>query len=148
MRTPAIFHQNIFNVFEIRIVRRSIIDMKGKIGRIASIAWAKPNVITFYKTMRHKETEPLREPAMIAQWQEQIKNAVSAVTGRAINAMKSEGMRIEKTLIGDIKKRINGRKKRDCGAITENIDVLRTHYTWVKNLERAIISTGVPEWLL
>jgi superfamily II DNA or RNA helicase len=106
------------------------------------------DVITFYKTMRHKETEPLREPAMIAQWQEQIKNAVSAVTGRAINAMKSEGMRIEKTLIGDIKKRINGRKKRDCGAITENIDVLRTHYTWVKNLERAIISTGVPEWLL
>jgi hypothetical protein len=104
-------------------------------------------VINAYQQMRHVQMEPFREPAIIAQWKEQVNVAVSVVAGLAINSMKINGARIEKTLPGDIKKRINSRKKRDCGAITENIEVCKTHYSWIKNLEKTIISSGVPEWL-
>ena len=58
-----------------------------------------------------------------------------------------ESGRFNKGLVGDIKKRINGRKKRDLGAITEDVEVCKRHYQWIKNLETQLINEGIPSWL-
>jgi hypothetical protein len=54
---------------------------------------------------------------------------------------------MDKGLIGDIKKRINTRKKRALGAVDRDVENLRRHYNWLKNLENQLSQEGLPSWL-
>ena len=54
---------------------------------------------------------------------------------------------MDKGLIGDIKKRINTRKKRALGAVDRDVENLRRHYGWIKSLESELMQQGVPSWL-
>ena len=108
--------------------------------------WDK--VIDLAVVMRTKQAEAMDEKSVIMQWQDAVKNASTSVTGRIIRMMTASGGRFEKSLPGDIKKRLMFAKKRACGAITEDIDVCRRHYDWLKALEVQLIDTGVvPAWL-
>ncbi len=110
--------------------------------------WDK--IINMYKSMRAKEADQIGEKERIMQWQDSVKQALRVVTGRVIRLAKSDGrnQRDEKSYAGDVKKRINGEKKRACGSITEDEDVCKSHYKWLKELESELISKGVPSWLL
>ncbi len=101
-----------------------------------------------YLEMRKRDAREHDEKAIIGQWRDSVKNAVSVVTGRAMRMMTADGVRPQKGLAGDIKTRINTEKKKCCGAITEDIGVCKKHYTWVKNVERNLIERGLPQWLM
>ena len=107
------------------------------------------NVIDLYKMMRSKEASQFNETAIIKQWQGSVENAVSAVTGIVVTLMKTTGSRVERTLIGDVKKRINTRKKIACGAMEPQIEVCKKHWHWTKALEKQLRETRkLPPWLV
>ena len=137
--------QLMLKVMESTGMQSPAMDFSAMHGNLDHPGWK--DVISTYQAMRHKETEPLREPAIIAQWQDSIKAALSIVTSAAIKTITANGGRIEKSLPGDLKKKINSRKKRDCGALVENLDICKAHYAWLKRLDATIRSEGVPAWL-
>ena len=101
-----------------------------------------------YIKMRDVEARAYNEKAVVAQWQDAVEGAVSNVANVTIKLMAIAGARIEKSLVGDIKKRINTRKKASCGAIAPEIEVLRTHYAWTVALAKQLRGTKeLPAWL-
>ena len=105
------------------------------------------NVIELFKRMRQIEAAQHNEKSRIEQWRESVDAALSLVTSRVIKAMQRNGQRIEKSLPGDIKKRINQKKKTILGAVVKDQDILRKHYQWLQRLEASIIESGIPAWL-
>jgi superfamily II DNA or RNA helicase len=92
------------------------------------------------------------QTAIHAQKMDQIEAAVSKIAGLIVRRMTANGMRIERTLVGDLKKRINGRKKHHMGSVKEADDAgLDAHWEWLKKLEQSILLehglNGVPSWL-
>lgn len=84
----------------------------------------------------------------IRQWQDQLNSALSGVAGHVVQTMKRNGARIERSLVGDIKKRINSRKKYDLGPVDADIETLTKHYQWLQRLDKSIHETGeIPTWL-
>lgn len=99
------------------------------------------------RKMRSQDAAVHNERSVILQWEEAVKNATSTVTGNAIRLMSKGGIRVDKSLIGDIKKRVNSRKKRDLGTAEKTVDSLRAHYQWLTNINGRFESEGVPQWL-
>lgn len=99
-----------------------------------------------YSAMRAKEAEQFNERSILEQWQNQVTNALNVVTHRVIKTISP--VRIEKSLSGDIKKRINGRKKRALGEIKKDVETYRLHYQWLQNLDSEIVfNRKIPTWL-
>lgn len=105
------------------------------------------HLMELYRWARRQECQEHNEKAIIEQWNDSVTLSLSVVTGRVIKAMQKNGHRVDKSLAGDIKKRINTEKKKDIGEVKRNIDVLRKHYKWLQSLEVTIIDRGVPSWL-
>ena len=106
------------------------------------------SLVELFRQMRSQEAEVHNERAKIEQWRENVKGALTVVSGRVIKAMQRNGQRIDKSLAGDIKRRINGHKKSVLGEVTNDVDMLKKHYQWLQNLEATIIESGVlPSWL-
>jgi hypothetical protein len=103
--------------------------------------------LELYRRMRRQEAERFNDRAVVEQWCEAVSGALSVVTRRTAQLMTTPGVRIDKGLIGDIKKRINSRKKRVLGAVDRDVENLRRHYGWLKNLENQLIQEGLPSWL-
>jgi superfamily II DNA or RNA helicase len=99
------------------------------------------------RMLRCKQAERFNEESQINRLKEAVNNALSVVASRVIKLTTHEGSRFEKSLVGDIKRKINTMKKRCCGAITEDIENCKKHYQFLKNLEVEIIDKGVPKWL-
>lgn len=98
--------------------------------------------------MRTQEAEIHNERSVILQWEEAVKAAVSTATGNAIRLLTKSGMRIDRTLIGDIKKRVYSRKKRDLGAAEKSVESLQRHYQWLLGLNQQMTNEEVvPQWL-
>ena len=101
-----------------------------------------------YRNMRKSESRAFNEQSVIEQWQESVKNAVSSLTGKIVRLKTSSGScTFEKSLIGDIKRNINARKKYDLGELRRDVEILRKHYQWVVQLEKNIKESGLPIWL-
>ena len=77
-----------------------------------------------------------------------VNKALSVVASLVIRLTSTPGSRREKSIAGDIKKRINSRKKLECGKVTEDVETLNRHYSWLKRLETELVEGGVPQWLL
>lgn len=108
--------------------------------------WAK--AVEGVRRMRTEEAEALNEKSIIVQWKDSVDNALSVVSGNVIRIAKSNGMRVDKAFVSDLKRRINGRKKRDLGPIAVNVDVYRRHYEWLKRLEDQMkTNREIPSWL-
>lgn len=120
---------------------------KSDLDNPESEVWGK--AMEGVRKMRTAEAEQMNEKSTIKQWKDSVDNALSVVAGNVIKMAKSKGLRVEKSFFGDVKKRINGRKKREIGAIEVDVDVYRKHYEWLKRLETQLKVTRVmPEWLL
>lgn len=106
------------------------------------------HAINGVRKMREQEAAIHNEKSTIKQWEESVNNALSVVTGNVIKLLKKSGTRIDKSLVGDLKKRINGRKKRDIGVKEKNIDSCKLHYAWLKRLDAELkANQEVPTWL-
>jgi len=103
--------------------------------------------LEIYKRMRREESERFNDRANVEQWSEAVNNALGALSRRAIALMLAPGVRPDKGLAGDVRKRINSRKKRALGAVDKDIANLRRHYGWLKELEQRLIGEGLPSWL-
>ena len=103
--------------------------------------------LELYKRMRREEAEQFNDRSVVEQWGEAVGNALSAVSRRAVQAMLMPGVRMDKGLMGDVKRRINSRKKRALGAVDKDVANLRRHYSWLKDLESQLIEGGLPSWL-
>jgi len=99
------------------------------------------------KMMRSQEAELLNEKSVILQWEDSVKGAMTATTGNVIGMMTLSGTRVEKSMIGDIKKRINTRKKRDIGSAERTVQSLKKHYQWIASLNNTLAVEGLPLWL-
>ena len=97
--------------------------------------------------MRMKEAESFNGKAETMQWEVSVNGLVSTLTGQIVKLVSSTGMRIEKSFIADVKKRINQRKAREVGHIAKDLDVLKRHWYWLKNLESDLRKGGIPTWL-
>lgn len=101
---------------------------------------------------RKERNEALATESTLSQMKDQINQAVGKIAGLVFRRVSETGIRVEKSLIGDIKKKINTRKKYEFGpidALDEN--ERRGQYQWLKSLEQQILLThglsGVPKWL-
>jgi hypothetical protein len=107
--------------------------------------WAK--IESMYRGMRSREAERHNEQATIAQWNSAVNSALSTVAQKVIRLYSSNGARIEKSLPGDIKRRINRMKKIRLGELTKNLEQCKKHYKFLKELEVEINTNGIPAWL-
>lgn len=123
-------------------------EYKGDIGKTES--YLHECAIKHYIKMREDECKQFNEKSIMQQWKDQVSNSVSYVTKLVIRKMKSsDDVRLDKSVVGDIVKRINGRKKKVLGGIQNDITILKQHYQWVKNLETDLLnSSEIPSWLL
>jgi hypothetical protein len=90
--------------------------------------------------------------ATLAQHRNDISAAASKVAGLCIQRLADSGVRIEKTLKGDMARRINSKKKVLFGAVdSADEDALVKQYEWLKALEKQILldhgTKGFPAWL-
>ena len=99
------------------------------------------------KLMRSREAEVHNERASILQWEDAVKNAMTTITGNVIRVLTKSGIRIDKAIAGDIKKRINTKKKFDLGSAEKSVRSLQQHYNWLTQLNEVIQKEGVPLWL-
>jgi len=91
------------------------------------------------------------QTSILAQMNDQVTMAMRKIAGLVVRRLAEMGVGIERTLVGDLSKRINSRKKYELGAIKTDEDTLRLHYEWLKRLERQILDghglNGLPQWL-
>ena len=97
--------------------------------------------------MKREEAERFNDRSAVEQWRQAVEGALSYVARRAARSMTAPAARMDRSLLGDLRKRINSRKKRALGAVDKDVQLLKTHYQWLKNLETELIETGVPGWL-
>lgn len=102
-----------------------------------------------YRAFHKKQAEAFNIKAMTAQWEDAVNGLVSTLTGQILKMIGSSGMRVEKSLAGDIKKRINQRKAREIGHVERDPSVLKRHWHWLKNLEADLRKGGIEgvTWL-
>jgi superfamily II DNA or RNA helicase len=106
-------------------------------------------VVEFYLKMRAVMANDYNEKSKVAQWQDSVNGAVSNVTGIVVALMRGADIRIEKSLIGDIKKRINQRKRAACGPVAADIETCKKHYDWTLALAKELRATKkIPPWLM
>jgi hypothetical protein len=105
-------------------------------------------MIQAVQQMRKREAEALDEKSIVLQWSNAVDSAVSVITGNVIRLTARKGMRVDKSMAGDIRRRINTAKKSQCGPVEKDVDVLKRHYQWLKDLESKIKATSeIPVWL-
>jgi len=97
--------------------------------------------------MRRKDAERFNDRSTVEQWRAAVEQALSYVSRRAISQMMPNATRVDRSLSGDIRKRINTRKKRALGPVDKDVALLKRHYNWLKQLESELIEGGIPSWL-
>ena len=110
------------------------------------------SVIEVYKKI-HTKTKT--EKDKIEEERQRINNLLSVIVGelasKAGTRTDFEGIpivSIEKSLYGDIKKRINSRKKMDIGSgINNDLNNLKRHRKWLEDLKADIRQGEIDEWL-
>ena len=100
------------------------------------------------RRMRREEAEELNEKSQVKQWQDSVEAALRIVTSNAIKLINKSGARVQQSMSGDFKKRINARKKREIGSVQNTVESYRAHWQWLKRLESQMAaSKEVPSWL-
>lgn len=105
-------------------------------------------LIEAVKAMRQQEANAMDEKSIVIQWSDAVEGAVSVIAGNVIRMLTTKGARVEKSMAGDLRRRINVAKKRELGAVDKDVDLLKRHYQWLKQLENRIQTTKeLPTWL-
>jgi superfamily II DNA or RNA helicase len=105
--------------------------------------------IIAYRNMRAREASEHDTRAQEALMRKAINEAVGKVAGLVIKHHKQNGVAIERSMAGDIRRRISGKKVRALGKVddADGLNELRAHYQWVRDLEQSILRGGLPAWL-
>jgi hypothetical protein len=101
-----------------------------------------------YKQMKRKELEVGNDRSVVAQWKENVGATLGVVTRNALQAMYGQKGRLPSSMAGEIKRKINTRKKRELGGVDQDVALLRQHYQWLNTLNQSLINGEVPSWLL
>lgn len=101
-----------------------------------------------YRQMKHKELEDGNDRSIVAQWKESVGSTLGIVTKNAMEAIYGQKGRLPSSMAGEIKRKINTRKKRELGAVDQDVALLKQHYQWLNALNRSLINGDVPQWLL
>jgi len=105
-------------------------------------------MINAVREMRKKEAESLDEKSIVLQWSNAVEGAVSVIAGNVMRLAAKNGLRVEKSMAGDLRRRINTAKKKQCGPVEKDVEVLKSHYKWLKEVEENIKRTKeIPAWL-
>ena len=107
----------------------------------------KEAAINLYLKMRRDEAERFNDRSTVEQWKTTVEQALSYVSRRVIKQMMPGAARVDRSLVGDIRKRINTRKKRALGPVDKDVALLKRHYNWLKQFEAELIEGGIPQWL-
>jgi superfamily II DNA or RNA helicase len=142
---------DIYDVTCIQINTGEVARMEEAVSRATGFDMSDPRVkdaaIRYYREMRQAEAEQFNDRSTVEQWKSAVEQALGYVSRRVIKQMMPGASRVDRSLIGDIRKRINSRKKRALGAIDKDVVLLKRHYTWLKELESDLIEGGIPQWL-
>ena len=142
---------DIYDVTCIQINTGEVERMEEAISETTGLSLEDPKVkkaaIDYYLEMRRKEAEHFNDRSAVEQWKSAVEQALSYVSRRVIKTMMPGASRVDRSLAGDIRKRINTRKKRTLGAVDKDVALLKRHYNWLKKLETEIIEGGIPSWL-
>jgi len=85
---------------------------------------------------------------VLARKRDQIDIGVTKLAGLAIREIGQSGILVEKSLAGRLRRRINLRKSSLYGSVkTASEEQLLLHWKWLKDLEREILTNGLPSWL-
>lgn len=105
-------------------------------------------MIQVVRQMRKQEAEQLNEKSAIRQLRDRVDSGVAIIARNVMKMNKANGLRCDGAAAGEIQRKINAAKKRAFGAVDNNVELLRKHYSWLKALEAQIKSTGtLPPWL-
>lgn len=125
--------------------------MAEALSEVSGVALTDPvlqeKAVELYKRMKREEAERFNERSAVEQWRQAVEQALSVVARRAARMLTAPGARMDRGLLGDLRKRINSRKKRALGAVDRDVQLLRRHYDWLKSLETELIEGGIPGWL-
>ena len=116
-------------------------------GRPLDDPEVKEAAIKLYLDMKRQEAEMFNDRSTVEQWKAAVEQALSYVSRRVIKEMVPGASRVDRSLSGDIRKRINSRKKRALGPVDKDVALLKRHYNWLKQLETELIEGGIPQWL-
>ena len=101
-----------------------------------------------YLKMKSQELEKFNDKATVKQWKEKVDSALGLVTSRALKTIYGDRGRLPASMAGEIKRKINTRKKRELGGVDQDVTLLKEHYQWIRSLEASLIGGDVPKWLL
>jgi hypothetical protein len=142
---------DIYDVTCIQINTGEVKRMEEAISETTGLSLEDPKVkkaaIEYYLEMRRKEAEHFNDRSTVEQWKSAVEQALSYVSRRVISQMMPNATRVDRSLSGDIRKRINSRKKRALGPVDKDVALLKRHYNWLKQLESELIKGGIPQWL-
>lgn len=106
-----------------------------------------------YRMLRRIESAAHDERAVIEQWKDNLTYVLTNLTTTVVLLLKKQGRQIRdekelKRLRGEIKARINTRKKDLFGAVQNDIEILKKHYGWCVALDRDLRERrSLPSWL-
>lgn len=142
---------DIYDVTCIQINTGEVERMEEAISQTTGLSLEDPKVkqaaIDYYLEMRRKEAEHFNDRSTVEQWKAAVEQALSYVSRRVVKEMIPGASRVDRSLSGDIRKRINSRKKRALGPVDKDVALLKRHYSWLKQLEAELIEGGIPQWL-
>jgi hypothetical protein len=101
-----------------------------------------------YLKMKSQELEKFNDKATVKQWKEKVDSALGLVTSRARKTIYGDRGTLTSSMAGEIKRKINTRKKRELGGVDQDVTLLKEHYQWIRSLEASLIGGDVPKWLL
>jgi len=90
--------------------------------------------------------------SVLAQKREKVNNGTTKISHLVLRRIAQTGVRVEKSLAGDLRRRINTQKKRLFGCVNEaDEEQLDRQYAWLREVEKQILNDqglqGVPTWL-
>ena len=105
------------------------------------------HVMNLLRDARVKEDELMNEQSITERWHNAVKQATQKVAGAAMRRHQRNGNRVDQSLVGDLKKRINSRKSWDVGPLVKDVEQLKRHYQWLVELDKVLQGGALPLWL-
>lgn len=97
---------------------------------------------------QQRAAEAMNEESTIIRLRSDLDASVRVLAGNiGQRVMKSTGIRLDGSFIGDLMKRIRAFLKRKCGKLENDLEIVKKHYSTLKRLEVKIKNNGVPSWL-
>jgi hypothetical protein len=103
-------------------------------------------VEAFAIRQKKSKMEEMNLKARTEYLREQVAASVKTVANTAVRMLYGN-TRVDRSINGDMQKRVNTQKKMEVGAVVPDYDVLMRHWNWLKDLEVRVRDGRIPSWL-